>query len=197
MLASDPRAIGALADHFGDGIKIQSSQCMPGPKLSDVMGDRHFKCILEIGTWQGISAAILAEHADNVITLDVVRRPEPEQVWAFFGVQDKIHHMVVDNDEKKAAVVRCLDFDAAFIDANHDRAHVSLDFAICRAKCGCILFHDYPYAVPMGTSMPTSYDLSKHPPNSTGDGVGFLLDCVRPAGEIVRLPPFAWWRAPK
>ena len=197
MLASDPRAIDALVARFGEGIRMNSSMCMPGPKLSDILDGKHFKCVLEIGTWQGVSAAILAEHADSVITLDIESRPEPEQVWAMFGVQDKIHRMIVANDEQKAAVVRCLDFDMAFIDANHDRQHVWLDFAITREKCGNILFHDYPYAVPLGVAIPTSYRLDRHPPADTGDGVGFLLDAIVPAGEIVRIPPFAWWRAPK
>ena len=194
MLASDPGAIAALVAHCGgEGIKMQSSQCMPGPKLSDVLGDKHFKCIVEIGTWQGVSAAILAEHAGSVITLDIVQRPEPERVWKFFGVQDRVHQMIVESDEKKAAVLRHLDFDMAFIDGDHSRSKVLLDFAICRARCKTILFHDWPYAVPSGCPLPQSYDLSKHPPESTDDGAGFLLDAIVPAGRILKLPPFAWW----
>jgi O-methyltransferase len=192
MTASDPKALDALVDHFGPGITSMTALAGKGVTLPQALGDKHFRCILEIGTHLGLTAAILAEHADSVLTLDIVDNPIAEKVWDFFGVRHKIVRLVVRDDAEKIALVDRLRFDMAYVDACHDRGPVPLDFALVR-RCGCVLFHDYPTAVPNDCQPLTGYRFSQYPPNYLGDGVGFLLDAVRPGGTIQRMPPFAWW----
>ena len=195
MRASDPGAREALVAHFGNGIVANSSLYMPGTNLSDVLAGKHYGTIMEIGTFQGISAAILAEHADRVITLDIAARLEPAQVWQIFGVSNKIIPFVVSGDIEKHEVVSSLSFDMCFIDGDHARLAVQMDFVMARSKCNEILFHDWPFAVPWGEKPATSYNYREHWYDGNGDGVGYLLDCIQPAGRILRVPPFAWWFA--
>jgi hypothetical protein len=83
---------------------------------------------------------------------------------------------VVPSDAAKRRFIDSLTFDLAVVDGNHFREPVKFDFE-CVRRCGLVLFHDYPAS---GTD---------------ADGVGYLLDEIRPAGIIERCPPFAWWRA--
>ena len=195
MRASDPQAVNLLASIFGDGIKMQSALCEPGTRLTEALAGCRFRRILEIGTFQGLTAAVLADYADSVVTLDIQRQPTCEQVWDIFDVKSKITQIIVKDNAEKGDVVRGQDFDMAFIDGAHGRQEVAFDFGIVRQKCQHALFHDYPFAVPWGDPIPMTYCYHEHQWNDTGDGVGFLLDVIQPAGQIERIPPFAWWRA--
>jgi len=146
---------------------------------------------LEIGTMHGLTAGILAEFADRVVTIDVVDRPIADVILDAMGVRNRVARIVVKDDSEKALVIALLKFDLAFIDADHSRLAVAQDFSLVR-KCGRVLFHDYP-AVEWGER---PYDPTAHMNgNGPADGPGFLLDALRPAGRIVRKPPFAWWFA--
>ena len=192
MKASDPNAREALIARFGDGILKDSTERIAGPKLAELLDGMLFGHILEIGTFQGLSAAILAEHAHLVTTIDIERQPVAEEVWKFFGVRDRIMYAIAKDDVQKAEIVRYTTFDMAFVDGAHDRPNAVFDFALTR-RCGHVLIHDYPYAVPAGRPLPTGFSIDDHPRDTNGDGTGFLLDAVVPAGRIVRIPPFAWW----
>ncbi|HUT37376.1 MAG TPA: hypothetical protein VNE39_28090, partial [Planctomycetota bacterium] len=80
---------------------------------------------------------------------------------------------VADN-AAKAALLDQLGFDLAFLDGDHSRDGVALDFAHTR-RCGVVLFHDYA-------------DPGFH-------GVTEFVDSLG-EGTILRDVPFAWWFAP-
>jgi SAM-dependent methyltransferase len=190
MKASDPKAVDALIKHFGGGITEMTALRLPGAKLPDVLGNLQWKHILEIGTCKGLTAAVLAEHAEHVTTIDIENRPICEEVWKFFGCMGRIDRRVVRDDIHKAMIVNGLDFDMCYIDAGHDRLPVQLDFALTK-RCGCLLMHDYPNAAPLDIARTCGY--LEQPLTCSGDGVGWLLDVIVPAGRILRVPPFAWW----
>jgi len=195
MRASDLGAADALVTKFGyNRIVGMSALWMPGARMTDVLGNFHVPRILEIGTYQGITAAVLAEHADHLITLDFAPQPICGEVWDFFGARDKIEQVIVRDDSHKCEVVRNLNFDMAFIDGSHSRACVIFDFAITKG-CGCLLFHDYPCADPLDLQPKCGYRYYDYDVCSTSDGAGYLLDVIGPAGTVERHPPFAWWRA--
>lgn len=189
MLASDPNAVDALIARFGMGITEMTALRLPGAKLHDVLSTLHWKHVLEIGTCHGLTAAVLAEHAEHVTTIDIEDRPICEEVWKFFGILGKIDRRVVKDDAHKDAIVRGLDFDCAYVDGCHSRAGAIFDFAITR-RCKTVLFHDYPSA---DMEPPGGWHYYDRPVDYSGDGVGYLLDCIVPAGRIVRVAPFAWW----
>lgn len=116
--------------------------------LEQVLGSGRYRTVLEIGTYRGITAAYMAGFCERVITIDLlqgkmeVNRESFDRVafWRDMGIADRIDLHLVADDAQKAALVKDLDFNIAFIDGAHDRA-VRDDFAITR-KCGRVLFHD-------------------------------------------------------
>jgi len=53
------------------------------------------KTIVEIGTYRGITAAVLASMADKVYTFDAVYQPATQIVWQLFNVSKKIDYRIV------------------------------------------------------------------------------------------------------
>lgn len=114
-----------------------------------VLAGKGHKVALEIGTYKGCAAAEIAQYVDHVITIDLKRGKielnhehwDRREFWRSLGVDHKIHFHAVADDREKAAVVRSLQFDFAFIDGAHD-AGVRTDFALVK-RCGKVLFHDY------------------------------------------------------
>lgn len=112
------------------------------------LAGKGYRTALEIGTYRGASAAEISRYVDRVVTIDLAHG-QIEQAgetwdraafWASLCVDNVTFHAVRDNDEK-AAIVRALDFDIAFIDGAHDAQGVRFDFDLVK-RCGRVLFHD-------------------------------------------------------
>ena len=127
-----------------------------------------FNIAVEIGTYQGLSAVVLASKAKMIYTFDVYNWGETDFIWNVFGIRNKIKYFVfgelkskdtniedwdgwnvvnelIDREasrEKIKEVLKNLNFDLAFIDGRHDYKNVKADFEIVK-KCGKVLFHDY------------------------------------------------------
>ena len=103
------------------------------------------KTILEIGTHQGVSAALMAEYADVVHTVDVLPNPAREQVWAWLHVAKKItEHVHKSQAGRDGEISKWISqgVDLAFIDGSHLMRDVEHDYALCEAA-PVILLHDY------------------------------------------------------
>ena len=111
-----------------------------------LMNTAPINCALEIGTCFGLSAALLAEYAVRVDTVDVVifdnEEGIREQVWKYLGVSHKIHFHLTQSSRLKKELIRGLKFDFAFIDGQHLMENVAFDFSLVR-DCGRVLVHDY------------------------------------------------------
>lgn len=97
---------------------------------------------IEIGTWRGVSTAILAHYADKVTTVDIKYYDIAPHVWLWAGVKGKITYYVAENNKLKRKLLEETGFDFAFIDGDHSYEGVKYDFE-CVKKCGRVLFHDY------------------------------------------------------
>lgn len=113
-----------------------------------VLSGKGYRTVLEIGTYRGCSAAEMAQYCERVITIDL-EHGKLEQMgeafdrrafWDSLGIQN-IELRLVENDAKKAKLIKGLEFDLAFIDGAHDQT-VANDFELVR-RCGRVLFHDY------------------------------------------------------
>ena len=175
---------------YGGGTGIETA----APGLAERLNGKRFKHILEIGTMHGMGAAVLAHFADKVTTIDIVDRPIADKVLCLLEVKNRVRRIVVkDNDEKEAIVARTF-FDMAFLDGDHTRYGLCFDFAITR-RCGTLLIHDYPVSAPP-LNGDKVYMMHRYRGAPTwGDGSGFLIDCIVPAGRIERHTSFAWWFA--
>lgn len=105
---------------------------------------------LEIGTYKGMSAALMAQYCTKLYTIDLKhgrleRHAEVfkrQELWDSLGLTNIELILVKDNIEK-AGIIKELEFDFAFVDGAHDET-VADDFDMV-SKCGNVLFHDYSY----------------------------------------------------
>jgi hypothetical protein len=153
-LVGDNNYVNIIKHEFG--LRYIRSSCLAtsitdGGKLKIISVEDMFRAyfekhkpkrVLEIGTFRGLSTALMAHYADEVITVDNQLRYEPIPLWHFSGIIDKITYFVTPTEEMKYSLINSMDFDFAFIDGNHDYKYVKSDFESAK-RCGKVLFHDY------------------------------------------------------
>lgn len=108
------------------------------------------RTVLEIGTYQGVSACIMSEYFDKVLTIDIKRQDLTNEIIDFCGCTEKISNYVIgDRKEEKSLVDKLCkdnDLDMIFIDGEHTHYELSKDWDMLNSKCSSILIHDYdPY----------------------------------------------------
>lgn len=145
ILLDDP-ILAKAWQHFGGGIFRRSSIFHGLGKFlaeQEVRGSRCF----EIGTWNGLTAAILSRHFDEVVTVDVAHNEQKHEILNFLGVKNVRCIDIIDNIEKMR-VAASLDFDFAYLDGDHANDTES-DFAMVK-HCGRVLFHEcWPHQDPV------------------------------------------------
>lgn len=98
---------------------------------------------LEIGTYHGITALLLAERFDRVISVSVddedPGRLLKRELAQFVGATNIQFFDAKDNAEK-VAIVDSLAFDFAYSDGDHTN-DTELDFDLVK-RCGRVLFHE-------------------------------------------------------
>jgi|GEM_PF-2695713 len=147
--------------------KFVSDICeqLPGQKIKDIVfnsalnpaldghGDsaeilKHFllrkpaKHVLEIGTYNGLAAAFMAQFAEKVTTIDIEDHPLKKSLWHTMGVSEKIDAHLVTTEKEKKAIIDSVDFDVAFVDGNHFGEYPQSDFEMVK-HCGRVILHDY------------------------------------------------------
>jgi predicted O-methyltransferase YrrM len=121
------------ASNSSDNFITILQQLKPTPKI----------CV-EIGTYNGISSAILASMCDYVYTFDINFRHETEIIWGLFNARHKIKYTICKNSAEIDKLLTGLNFDFAFIDGEHTYEGVKKDYEMIapRMKPVNILFHD-------------------------------------------------------
>jgi len=162
------RGTALLANYREDGV-IKEQDCEPF--LRKIFSQLRPQRAVEIGTLFGVTTALLAHYSKEVITIDVAYQQVASYIKYFFGVADRIHNVIVQDNEEKKEFLTEFDFDFAFIDAIHTYEAVKFDFE-CVRKCGRVLFHDY----------------------SVFSGITRFVNEL-PKKEIYKASPFAYWEA--
>jgi len=135
-------------------LSLQSS-CATLEKAVNIVTDKPLNCVIEIGTYQGLSTAILARLSDRVFTFDICHR-NCEYVWDILGIRDRIQMFVSTREfieyeinfyfrtdwVKQNTVVP---FNFAFIDGDHTYEGIKADFELVKFTKR-VLFHDYAIA---------------------------------------------------
>lgn len=119
--------------------------------FKELLHDKGFSTILEIGTYKGATAACMSQYCDRVVTIDLVQgrleQTDPlfsrTDFWKRLEI-DNIDLVLVESDEQKKQIVEQLDFDFVFIDGGHLFDQVKFDYEVTK-HCKNILFHDYTY----------------------------------------------------
>lgn len=97
--------------------------------------------VVEIGTYQGVSAAIISEYAKEVITIDIVDKPLREEIWDFLEVEG-ITFYKVNSDSQKKRLIESANADMVFIDGEHFDGELAKDYEMSKDS-PAILIHDY------------------------------------------------------
>lgn len=97
------------------------------------------KVCFEIGTWNGITAAVLSRYFDRVETCDIVDNPIKYKVFDALGIKNVRCHRTGTNEEK-ARLARKLQFDFAYMDGDHHN-DTEFDFDLVR-RCQRVLFQE-------------------------------------------------------
>lgn len=100
---------------------------------------------VEIGTFRGLTALVLARRFRRVVSIDILDEPMKHEIASFLGVSN-IEFVTVRDNAEKARVIAALGFDAAYVDGDHTHDTES-DFALVR-RCGRVLFHEHWEAQP-------------------------------------------------
>jgi predicted O-methyltransferase YrrM len=145
IVLTDP-ALLAVHQRFG-GAPFRRSSVFHG--LAKFLTERRVsgRCCFEIGTWNGLTAAVLSRFFDQVVTVDIAHNPLRAEILDHLGITNVRCVDIRDNAEK-AAIAKDLDFDFAYMDGDH--AHdTESDFALVR-RCGRVLMHEHwPFQKPV------------------------------------------------
>ena len=145
MSAMVQRIVDAHGDHV---LRKSAVRIRDGAEIFErVLAGKGYGTVLEIGSFRGVSAAVMSQYCAQVVTVDL-KHGDLEQhaialdrraFWQSLGV-DNVELFLVADDIEKAALISSLAFDFAFIDAGKD--DIATDFALVK-RCGRVLFHDY------------------------------------------------------
>lgn len=137
--------------------------------LKEFFAGKLVKYCLEVGTYLGVMSLILSRYCQKVSTVDILPRTDALALWDRYGADVTYN---VSNDQSEIdKYVKALDFDFAYVDADHTYESVKHDFSLVK-KCGRVLFHDY---------------YTKHHP-----GIKKFIDEL-PEEELTFFDPFVYW----
>lgn len=99
--------------------------------------------IVEVGTFQGVSTALLAQYAP-VTTIDVLPDKMRDRVWSTARIQGRITELVCRTSSARDRAISdaIAEADLAFVDGSHLMRDVTYDFELT-IPCGCVVLHDY------------------------------------------------------
>lgn len=125
-------ALNPALDGHGDGAEI----------LQHFLLRKPVKYVLEIGTYNGLTAAFMAQFAEKITTIDIEDYPLKNKIWDTLGVASKIDFILVKTEKEKKQIIKRLKFDVAFVDGNHFGDYPKTDFEMVK-HCGRVILHDY------------------------------------------------------
>ncbi len=142
---ADP-ALLAVYQAFGGEVFRRSSVFHGLAKLLEKADVRGGTCF-EIGTWNGLTAAVLSRRFDQVVTVDIAHNPVKHRILEHLGISN-VRCVDIERNADKARVLRGLKYDCAYLDGNHAEDTES-DFDLVRG-CGRVIFHEvWPHQSPV------------------------------------------------
>lgn len=130
----------AAYERFGAEVLRRSSVFHGLDRFLSERGVQGRRCF-EIGTWNGLTAAVLSRYFDEVVTVDIEDRPLKHAVLDHLGITN-VKCFAIQNNAEKAQVWKRFggEFDFAYLDGDHAN-DTATDFELVR-RCGRVLFHE-------------------------------------------------------
>jgi predicted O-methyltransferase YrrM len=112
-------------------------------EFRDFFKKHKVKTVVEIGTYQGISAAYMAGFAKNIFTFDIRNYRKKYEIWQDLGVAKKIHYKTIKSRDDIKEILDTINFDTVFIDGKHTYEDVKKDYELIKLyKSKIIIFDD-------------------------------------------------------
>lgn len=145
IVMRDPMLLSVL-NKFGGRVFRRSSVFHGlGEFLADqkISGDVCF----EIGSWAGLTSAVLSRHFRKVVSIDIVDNPIKREIHEHLGITN-VEFIQISHNDDKHKLCKGLHFDFAYMDGNHAE-DTELDWELV-SRCGRVLFHEYwPFQSPV------------------------------------------------
>lgn len=139
----------AIFKRFGKKAFGRSSACAEFESfLTTQVGIDPKHVCLEIGSFNGITAAILSQYFKHVYCVSIDEMPVMKrEIVDYLGIKNISFYDAKDNEEK-ARFIHALDFDFAYVDGDH--AHdARSDWELVK-RCGRVLQHEaWPLQAPV------------------------------------------------
>ncbi len=105
------------------------------------------QCCFEIGTWNGLTAAVLSRFFERVVTVDIAHNELKHEILLHLGITN-VECIDIKDNAHKAQVAKNTKFDFAYLDGDH--AHdTESDWELTKG-CGRVLFHEcWPFQEPV------------------------------------------------
>jgi len=109
-------------------------------------------CCFEIGTWNGLTAALLSRHFKHVVTVDVAHCALKQDILNDLGITNVECINITDNEGKPKVIKKMLDrglkIDCAYLDGNH--AEDTEDDWNLTKRFKRVIFHEvWPFQSPV------------------------------------------------
>ena len=115
--------------------------------LTKIVKAINAKAILEVGSFRGYTARLLAENVDEDCVIHCVdKAPDHGEAYRDQGIAHRIRRHVGSVDEVVETSLRALQFDLIFLDADHGLAAVRRDTSMLLpllSDRGVFVWHDY------------------------------------------------------
>lgn len=135
VVMSNPRML-AVFQKFGPRV-FRRSSIFHGLEYFLRQNEIRGKLCYEVGTWNGLTAAVLSEFFDEVVTVDIAHNPEKHQILDYLGIKN-VRCIDIEGNQEKS--LKGLKIDCAFLDGNHAEDTES-DFDLVK-HCGRVIFHE-------------------------------------------------------
>ena len=143
IVMNDPLLL-SVYQRFGGAVFRRSSVFHGLGKLltdNNVRGE----CCFEVGTWNGLTAVVLSQHFERVVTVDIEHNPIKHEILAHLGINNVECYDILDNAGKPAVLesmaARGIKMDCAYLDGNH-ADDTETDWLLVR-DCGRVIFHEF------------------------------------------------------
>lgn len=109
----------------------------------------HGEICFEIGTWNGLTAVVLSQYFERVVSVDIVHNALKHEIIEHLGIRNIRCFDIKDNaDKRKVLREFCPDHDFAYMDGNHADDTME-DWKLVNG-CGRVLFHEmWPFQPPV------------------------------------------------
>ena len=136
-----------LIKRFGDGINHMSCVYLNDGEvyLREALDKVKPTKAIEIGTYQGVSTAIISEYCKKVWAFDIFNQPLRAEIWNFLKIENIEFDIAKDREAENKTIKKLIKdekIDFCFIDGAHFHGELEKDFDACKA-CPNILIHDY------------------------------------------------------